>query len=344
MDSYWKQRRVVVTGGASFIGSYIVDDLVSHGAEVTVIDNFSSGKVENLVNANKKIKVVKFDIGREDRNELRKILRDNSIIFHLAAKHGGRGYINSHPADVCSNMAIDNAILEASLSTEIEKVIMASSACVYPPKLQDKATDYMLSEKDTDVTKLDEYLSADIEYGWAKVMGEMQIRAFYKQYGIKGASMRFVTAYGPRENETHAIIALIYKALNHQEPFEIWGDGNQDRDFTFVEDISSACILAAEKIKSVDEFNVGTGKRYSINTVVQMIFDYIQWKPKNVVKNTARPVGVYSRALDISKIENVLGWHPKYSFQDGLGITIDWYKQNGKFDGVNEHLLMERTS
>ncbi|MEM3844908.1 MAG: NAD-dependent epimerase/dehydratase family protein [Candidatus Parvarchaeota archaeon] len=124
-------------------------------------------------------------------------------------------------------MAIDNAILNASLKADVHKVVMASSACVYPPKLQGKGTDYLLVENDTDITKLDDYLSADIEYGWAKLMGEMQLRAFEKQYALKGTSRRFVTAYGPRENETHAIMALIYKALNHQDPFEIWGDGNR---------------------------------------------------------------------------------------------------------------------
>jgi len=342
MDEFWKERKVTVTGGASFIGSHIVEDLVSKGANVTVIDNFSSGSKENLVDVEKKIKIVKFDIGVQDRNELRKILKDNSIVFHLAAKHGGRGYIDSHPADVCSNMAIDNAVLEASLNAGVEKVVMASSACVYPPKLQNKSTDYMLSESDTDVTKLEDYLSADIEYGWAKVMGEMQLRAFNKQYGLKGASMRFVTAYGPRENETHAIIALIYKALSHQDPYEIWGDGNQDRDFTYVSDISSACILAGEKVESVAEYNVGTGKRYKINTIVEQIFSYIGWKPRKIFYNNARPVGVYSRALNISKIEKELGWRPQVSLEEGLRLTIDWYRHYKNPNGVDEKLLTER--
>jgi len=342
MDNFWKERNVAVTGGASFIGSHIVEDLVSKGANVTVIDNFSSGSKENLVDVEKKIKIVKFDIGVQDRNELKKTLKDNTIVFHLAAKHGGRGYIDSHPADVCSNMAIDNAVLEASLNAGVEKVVMASSACVYPPKLQKNSTEYMLSEIDTDVTKLEDYLSADIEYGWAKVMGEIQLRAFNKQYGLKGASMRFVTAYGPRENETHAIIALIYKALNHQDPYEIWGDGNQDRDFTYVSDISSACILAGEKVKSVAEYNVGTGKRYTINTIAKQIFSYIGWKPRDIFYNNAKPVGVYSRALDISKISNELGWRPQFSLEDGLRLTIDWYRHYRNINGVDEKLLTER--
>lgn len=339
--SFWEEKKVTVTGGASFIGSTIVDDLVNLGAQVNVIDNFSSGKMSNLEESKDKISIHKFDIELGPRDDLIRLLRDNEIVFHLAARHGGRGYINSHPADVCSNMAIDNIVLNASLSAGVEKVIVASSACVYPPSLQDKTTDYLLKETDTDVTKLDGYLSADLEYGWAKVMGEMQLRAFNKQYGLKGASMRFVTAYGPRENETHAIIALIYKALNHQEPFEIWGDGNQDRDFTYVKDISSACILAGEKA-TIDEFNVGTGERYRVIDIANYIFDYLQWRPMEIFFNKNRPTGVYSRALNIEKIKKVLGWQPKFSLRRGLEETVEWYKKHGNLNGISENLLLER--
>ncbi|MEM0135706.1 MAG: SDR family NAD(P)-dependent oxidoreductase, partial [Thermoplasmatales archaeon] len=176
---FWNNRNVTVTGGASFIGSHLVEDLLEQGANVTIIDNFSSGTMKNLEHLKERVKIIKFDIETDERVRLVQILKENDIVFHLAAKHGGRGYIDSHPADVCSNMAIDNAILNASLKADVHKVIMASSACVYPPKLQDKSTDYLLIEKDTDITKLEDYLSADIEYGWAKVMGEMQLRAFH---------------------------------------------------------------------------------------------------------------------------------------------------------------------
>lgn len=339
--SFWKGKNVVVTGGASFIGSHLVDDLVKEGANLTVIDNFSSGTIDNLANVKDKIKISKLDMEISAREELNKVLKGNDIVFHLAAKHGGRGYIDSHPADVCSNMAIDNAVLNSALKSDVEKVVMASSACVYPPKLQRESSNYMLKESDTDVTKIEDYMSADIEYGWAKVMGEIQLRAFYKQYGLKGASMRFVTAYGPRENETHAIIALIYKAMNQQDPFEIWGDGKQDRDFTYVKDIVSACMKAAESA-TIGEYNVGTGKRYTINQVSNMIFEILGWKPNKISYNNNKPTGVYSRALDISKARKELSWEPIFSLKEGLTLTIDWYRKFGNFDGVSEKLLLER--
>ena len=210
----WRGSRVLVTGGASFIGSHLVDKLVELGAEVTVVDNFSSGRIENLQQSIDRINVVKLDLEYESFDEILKVFKGHEIVFHLAAVHGGRGYIHTHPADVSSIFAIDHRVFEASVRAGVDKVVYASSACVYPPRLQAKiGSDYLLREEDSDPFKLDEPMSADLEYGWAKLMGEVQLIAFIKQYGLKGVSLRFVTAYGPRENETHAIIALIYKAF-----------------------------------------------------------------------------------------------------------------------------------
>ena len=124
-------------------------------------------------------------------------------------------------------------MFQACSDSNVDKVVFASTACVYPTKLQDEVgSDYKLKENDSDTSSLEVKLSADMEYGWAKLMSEIQLRAFHKQYGLKCCPLRFVTAYGPRENETHAIIALIYKAVEKMDPYKIWGDGNQERDFT----------------------------------------------------------------------------------------------------------------
>lgn len=159
------------------------------------------------------------------------------------------GDIHTHPADVCSNFSIDHHVFEASYRAGVDKVVFASSACVYPPKLQGKiSSNYLLKEEDSDPFKLEDYLSADIEYGWAKLMGEIELIAFIKQYGLKGCSTRFVSVYGPRENETHAIIALIYKAFERMDPYVIWGNGEQERDLTYVADIVEGILLGGEKV------------------------------------------------------------------------------------------------
>ncbi len=344
-DTYWKDKRVVVTGGASFIGSYLVDRLVDLDAKVTVIDNFSSGTLENLSQSQHKINIIKMDLEWCNLNEVTDAFKDHEIVFHLAAIHGGRGYINTHPADVSSNFAIDHHVFEASLKTNIEKVVSASSACTYPPKLQGTTdSNYLLREDDSNPFKLNEPLSADIEYGWAKLIGEIQLIAFIKQYGLNGCNLRFVTAYGPRENETHAIIALIYKAFEKMDPYHIWGTGEQDRDFTYVSDIVEGAVQAAEKVTDGTPINLGTGIRYKIKDVAAKVFDVIGWKPKKIVFDTSKPVGVATRALDITRAKKLLNWKPKISLEEGLQKTANWYINTHKPKGyVDEKLLMERT-
>lgn len=339
----WKDCPVLVTGGASFISSHLIDKLVEFGASVTVVDDLSNGKKENLVNSWDKIKFIHQDLEYISKKEITDIFTGNEIVFHFAADHGGRGYIDTHPADVCSNFAIDHHVFEACSNTNVEKVIFSSSACVYPTDLQNKiGSDYKLKEDDSDPENLDGFLSADVEYGWAKLMSEVQMKSFYKQYGLKGCPVRFVTAYGPREDETHAIIALIYKAIEKMDPYEIWGDGNQERDFTYVEDIVSGSILAAEKISDMTPVNLGTGQRYKIIDVVKMICKILNWMPSSFNFDTSKPSGALSRSLDNTRAKELLGWEPKFSLKEGLEKTVKWYIEQHKITGkVNQSLLFE---
>lgn len=330
----WVEKNVIVTGGASFIGSHLVDKLVNLGANVTVIDNLSSGKIENLSASRSKIRFVNKDLEYILKDELFHLFKDQQFVFHLAAVHGGRGFISSHPADVCSNLAIDHHVIEASMNSNIENLIFASTACVYPTNLQkDIGSDYKLQESDSNPTDLETPLSADIEYGWGKLMSEIQLNSFKKQYGLRCCPVRFVTAYGPRENETHAIIALIYKAVEHMDPFEIWGDGQQERDFTYVEDIVSGTVKAAELVTDSTPINLGTGTKYKIIEVAEMIFKILNWRPNNINFDTSKPVGALSRALDNSRAEKLLNWKPEFSLEEGLRRTIAWYVSNHKIEG-----------
>jgi len=343
-QNFWNETNVLVTGGASFIGSHLVDKLVNLGSKVTVVDNLSSGTLENLHESKEKITFINQDLEYISKPELEHTFKDQEIVFHLAAVHGGRGYITNHPADVSSNYSIDHHVFEGCNDSNVKNLVFASTACVYPTKLQDTiGSDYKLKEEDADPTNLDGFMNADIEYGWEKLMSEMQLHAFKKQYGLKGCPVRFVTAYGPRENETHAIIALIYKAVQKMNPYQIWGDGNQERDFTYVEDIVDGTILSAEKITDGTPINLGTGQRYKMIDVVNIIFKLIGWKPDSLEFDTSKPVGALSRALDNNRAKNLLGWEPKFNLENGLQKTIDWYLSTHKSDGtVDEKLLLER--
>jgi UDP-glucose 4-epimerase len=234
-------------------------------------------------------------------------------------------------------------VFEACSDTNVEKVIFSSSACVYPTDLQkDIGSDYKLKETDSNTSNLDSYLSADIEYGWAKLMSEVQMNAFKKQFGLKGCPVRFVTAYGPRENETHAIIAFIYKAVEKMDPYEIWGNGQQERDFTYVEDIVDGTVLCAEKISDMTPINLGTGVRYKMVDVAQMIFEILGWTPEKISFDTSKPTGAVSRALDNSLAKELLGWEPRFSLLEGLKKTVEWYDKNHKKQGhIDESSLLE---
>jgi len=180
--------------------------------------------------------------------------------------------------------------------------------------------------------------ASDGEYGWAKLMGEMTLGAYHKQHGIKGVSCRLFTAYGERENETHAVIALIAKAFVKMDPYEIWGTGEQDRNFTYVGDIAEGMIVATERVTDASAVNIGTAEHIRIKDAAELIFDYTGWRPSRIAFDTTKPVGVFSRAADLTRTREQLGWEPRTSFRDGLRRTIDWYCRTHNRQSVADHL------
>jgi len=349
----WRNKTVLITGGASFIGSHLVDSLLKREAIVRVADDLSSGKLSNLEYPLKRdssgawilddISVWQGDL--KEKSFTRFMMRDVDTVFHLAALHGGRGYIHSHPAECCTNMILDQLVFEEARRAGVDRICFASSACVYPSYLQaETGSSYLLKEEDANPFVRDKAF-ADLEYGWAKLMGEMSLSAFHRQYGIKASSVRIFTAYGPRENETHAIIALIAKAFIQMDPYVIWGNGEQDRNFTYVQDIVDALILAAEKIEDGSPVNAGREDRITLNEAAKLVFDIIGWSPEQIKYDMSKPKGVASRAADLTTARRILGWEPKVPYNEGFQKTIEWYFKNKKREEVKanlEKLLLER--
>jgi UDP-glucose 4-epimerase len=348
-----KNKKILVTGGASFIGSHLVDTLLSKGAIVTVADDFSSGKLENLEYPLKEKSAGNWVCGNltvqrgnlKDKRFTKTVMEDIDVVFHLAALHGGRGYIDSHPAECCSNMILDQLVFEEAFNSGVDRICFASSACVYPSYLQETTgSKYLLKEEDANPFERDKAF-ADLEYGWAKLMGEMALKAYNEEYGLKTSAVRIFTAYGPRENETHAIIALIAKAFVQMDPYGIWGNGEQDRNFTYVQDIVDALVLASEKIEDGSPINAGRDDRITINETADIVFDVVGWKPKKINYDLTKPQGVASRAADLTKANLLLGWSPEVSYEEGFKKTIDWYFKARNKDDVKanlQKLLMER--
>ena len=338
--SEWTGERVLVTGGASFIGSHLVEDLVDHGADVRVADDLSSGELENLAAVDDEIEFLEGTL--KEMSFAEEATEDVDTVFHLAADHGGRGYISNYPANCATNMALDNVVYEAAAENGVDRISFASSACTYPTDIQQEKQ--RLSE---DMVSFEERggAYADEVYGWAKLMGERSLQAYHEQYDIDASIVRIFTAYGPRENETHAIVALMAKAYAEQDPYRIWGDGEQTRNFTYVKDITRALRLAAENVTDATPVNAGIRDYITINEVAEAVFDRLDWEPAEVDHMTDKPVGVRHRAADTTRAEELLGWEPQYTLQDGIDRTLDWYAENREREYVQnnlETLLHER--
>jgi len=335
---FYRNKHVFITGGAGFIGSALTNQLIKNGSITTIGDNLSTGSIKNILRIwrENNLKYKKTGWGYEaehghkfiyiDLQEFRdtiKVISNHEVIFHLAANFGGRGYINTHPADCSENFSINQNVIKAASKVGVERIQYASTACVYPYDLQKRYNSkYLL--KEVDAIK-DNWANADQEYGWAKLMGELMLKAYHKQYDLKGSITRYVTAYGPWENDTHAIIALIRRAVNKEDPYVIWGSGKQDRDFTYVDDIVSGTLAACEKITNADAINLGTSVRYTLIEVANLIFDIIAWKPKKIICDRSKPEGVKTRALNIKKAKRIMDWKPQFTLQQGLERTIKWF-------------------
>jgi UDP-glucose 4-epimerase len=316
----WKSRPVLVTGGASFIGSHLVGELVERGAAVRVVDDLSSGQMANIqehVDAGR----VEFIRGDLKVNGLAKKAVDGiSVVFHLAADHGGRGYVELHQSACALNMTLDQLVFDAAARGRVDKVVFASSGCVYPNDLQTDPTQTVYLTEDIVGPPYD----ADNMYGWAKLMGEMTLRAYCKDWGLKAASCRYFTVYGNRGHENHAVIAMIARAFLRQDPFDVWGNGEQIRNWTHVSDIVAGTILAAEKIDDGTAVNLGTMERTRVIDAVREVLRYTGHDAQ-IRFLLDKPVGPMNRVADNALGRRLLGWEPQVKFVDGLRRTIDWY-------------------
>lgn len=336
----WRRCSVLITGGASFIGSQLVDALVARGAKVRIVDNLSSGKLENIQThiETGSAKFIQADL--REPEIARQALKDINIVFHLAADHGGRGYVDLHQAGPASNLFLDGLIFWEAQRQGAEKIVYASSGCVYPNYLQNDVSKEFYLREDMVKTPYD----ADNMYGWSKLMGELTLKAYHKEYGLKSVSCRYFTVYGPRAVENHAVMAMIARAFMGRNPFEVWGEGNQIRNWTYIDDIVNGTILAAEKIDDAVAINLGTMERIRVIEAAKTILEYTGHKTQ-IKLRPEMPTGPLNRVADNSLARKLLDWRPQVLFKDGLQRTIDWYFSTKKRDQVSEileRMLIER--
>ncbi len=316
----WASTPVLVTGGASFIGSTLVDALMERGARVRIVDNMSSGRLEYIEDSVEQGRLEFIQGDLLDPALAARSVEGTSVVFHLAADHGGRGYVDLHQVECSTNLVLDGNIFRAATTAGVEKVVFASSGCVYPNYIQtDPNEELYLTEE-----MVGPPYDSDHMYGWAKLMGEMTLRAYAKQGLLKAASCRYFTVYGPRGKEDHAVIAMIARAFVGQSPFEVWGTGEQIRNWTYVDDIVEGTIRAAEVIDDGTALNLGTDERIRVADAARMIVE--QMRLDTTLKFLPEmPTGPYNRVASNQMAKDVLGWEPKVLFRDGIARTIDWY-------------------
>jgi nucleoside-diphosphate-sugar epimerase len=337
----WSGRPVLVTGGASFIGSHLAEALVGRGARVRVADNMSSGTRENLKALLDKDSIELMEVDLLDSSAAERAMQGIDVVFHLAADHGGRGYIDLHQVNCATNLVLDGQVYRMAARANVEKVVFSSSACVYPVHLMTNPDEEIYLTEDMVQPPYD----SDNLYGWAKLMGELVLRAYCKEGKLKGACLRYFPVYGPRCPESHAIMAWIARAFVNQDPFPVWGTGQQIRNWTYVTDIVDGTIAAAERIDDGRAVNVGTTDRIKVVDAVRKVLE-LTGKQATLEFDPSQPTGPYNRVCDITLATELLGWTPQVSFEEGLQRSIDWYFEThdaGRVVEQLEHTLTERT-
>jgi nucleoside-diphosphate-sugar epimerase len=308
--------RFLVTGGAGFIGSHIVDALAKKGNSVRVLDNFSSGKLENLKGLVKKIDLVRADI--RDKNICLQATKNIDFVLHQAALRSVPKSMNDPQEYNEVNISGTLNMLEASLKNKVKRFVFASSSSVY-------------GDIDTFPEKEDFLPQPISPYALTKLTGEHYCKIFSHHYGLNTVSLRYFNVFGPRQSlddEYAVVIPKFISCMLRDEPAPIFGTGKQSRDFTYVSNVVQANILATKGNFKGKVFNVASGKDYSILELVKILNKILKKDIKPVFLKI-RPGDVFRTLADLSESKNILGFTPGIDFREGLKLALEYFKKNG---------------
>lgn len=308
--AFWQGKIVVVTGGAGFLGSHIVEILEAEGATVFV----PRKRDFNLLN---------FD---DAQRCLEKSTPD--IVVHGAAFYGGIWINQVYPGQIFyENLVMGANVIEACRLAAVKKFVGIGTACSYPGYLEGNLSEEKLWDGPLHETVRN--------YGLTKKMMQVQCWAYKKQYNFDGIHLILTNLYGPRDSyndqRSHVVAALIRKfveaTLEGKSEVEVWGTGRPIREFLYVEDCAQAIVRAAEVYDDVEPLNIGTGIGTSIKELVEYVHDIIRYNG-DIRWNTDKPDGQMVKILDVTKMKEVLNWVPPTDLRRGLEKTITWYREN----------------
>jgi len=302
--------RILVTGGAGFIASHITDAYIKAGHQVYILDNLSSGQKENL---NPQAEFIQADI-ITDKNLAKKLPQQIDILNHHAAHINVSKSVKDPAFDAQNNILGTINLLQILKDRGLKKVIFASTGGA------------MYGHKQTPFKE--EMLPAPLSpYGISKRASELYLDFYYNQYEIPWIALRYANVYGPRQNphgEAGVISIFCENILNSKQPL-IYGDGKQTRDYVFITDVVQSNLLAAE-LNETGFFNIGTKIETDVNEIYRQVNQFLGNKfPEK--HGPERPGEQQTSSLDYSKAKQKLGWTPKIKLNDGLRLTVDWYKE-----------------
>ena len=306
--------RYLVTGGAGFIGSNTVDELVRRGHSVVVLDDLSSGKEENLVEVRTKITFVKGSI--TDLEAVQKAMHQAECVIHLAARTSVPRSVKDPLETNRINVEGTLNVLVAARDNKVKRVVFAASSSAY-------------GETPT-LPKVETMQPQPISpYGVSKYVGELYAQTFGRCYGLESVCLRYFNIFGPRQDPDSPYSGVLSKFatafLEEQQPV-VFGDGDQTRDFTYVDNAVQANLLASEVLgASGGVFNIGTGGRISLNQTLELL-RRISGKPLDAKHEAPREGDIRDSQADVTKAREVLGYDPTVMFEEGLERTFDWYK------------------
>lgn len=319
LNSY-KGRKVLVTGGAGFIGSHLVEKLLDLGAEVTVIDTMLCGNKIGHLAGRKNLSVYELDV--MDEQAIAPLFKGIDIVFHLAAMVGVEE-TQDEPVTLLNVEIIGTArVIALSAKNKVKRFVFASSSEVYGDSWEPMVEEGPFNPKSS--------------YALTKLVGEHYCRAYYQKFGLEYTALRYFNSYGPRQDDRFVLSRFIKRALAGQE-LHVYGDGNQTRDFTYVEDSVIMSLLAGASDSGINQIlNFGTGKAVSINTLADMVLAALDLKGKIKVSHVdydrrrSREIEVFSRIASVDRAEKLLGYRPRISLEEGMKMCVDWYRVRGR--------------
>ena len=306
--------RYLVTGGAGFIGSNTVDELVRRGHSVVVLDDLSAGKEENLAEVRNKITFIKGSL--TDLEVVRRAVQEADYVLHLAARTSVPRSVKD-PLET-NRVNVDGAlnVLVAARDAKVKRIVFAASSSAY-------------GETPT-LPKVETMQPSPISpYGVSKYAGELYAQVFGRCYGLENVSLRYFNVFGPRQDPGSpysGVLSRFIACCLEDAPPTIFGDGEQSRDFTFVENAVQANLLACEAANASGKvFNVGTGARFTLNQTIELL-SRIAGKPITPKYDAPREGDIRDSQADITQSREILGYHPTVGFEEGLRRTYEWHR------------------